>query len=86
MNFSKEIFQKEIKFLNLITLEEESFPNQKRFFVVRNAFSFFGNYRFSTKETKAECETKQMNNYVQFTLFNVIHVEIFVNNFWEFVG
>ena len=47
-----------MKFLYLISLEEESFPNQKQFFIVRKTLSFFGNFAFQTMETKRRCVAK----------------------------
>ena len=39
------------------------------------------------KKLKQGVWLKQMNNYVQFTLFNVIHdITILVDDFWEFMG
>ena len=38
------------------------------------------------KKLKQGVWLKQMNNYVQFTLFNVIHdITILVDDFWEFM-
>ena len=39
------------------------------------------------KKLKQGVWLKQMNNYLQFTLFNVIQdITILVDDFWEFVG
>ena len=39
------------------------------------------------KKLKQGVWLKQMNNYLQFTLFNVIHdITILVDDFWELMG